>query len=193
MSLPLIHGQSSIDNSVAALSGTMAAGLGADSEVFQFRWTSTTTKAVIHSVSIDGMGGSATAFTAGFAKFALFIARSWTAVGTGGNAFLPTGDIASLRTANAVTQVNDIRCASTTNLGAGTKTLDTIPVGQYSFTVGTAVSTQYINNRIFLFQSSEYRNSPIILAANEGIAITATVPATGTWQFGASVQWAETV
>jgi hypothetical protein len=32
---------------------------------------------------------------------------------------------------------------------------------------------------------------PLILAQNEGIVIQATVPATGTWQFGVKIDWTE--
>jgi hypothetical protein len=189
--LPNPQGQSSIGYSLSYLSGTMAAGLAADSEIFQFRWANATRKCVINSVSLDGLAGSATAFTAGFGKVALFAARGWTADGTGGNAVLPTGDIAQLRSDDALTGVDDIRGASTAALGAGTKTLDTIPMGIWSQTFGTVVSVQYVPQKFFLFDHRS-ANAPIILSGNEGIAITATVPATGTWQFGITIQWQET-
>jgi hypothetical protein len=189
--LPNPQGQSSIGYSVSYLSGTMAAGLAADSEIFQFRWANANRKAVINSVTLDGLAGSATAFAAGFAKVALSVARGWTAVGTGGTAALPTGDVAQLRAADALTGVNDIRGASTGALGAGTKNIDAIPVGIWSFSTGTAVSTIYVPQKVELFDARR-ANAPIILEGNEGLTVTATVPATGTWQFALTVQWQET-
>jgi hypothetical protein len=190
MSLPNIHGQSSIDYSVSHLSGTMAAALGADSEIFQFRWTSSDRKAVINSVTLDGLAGSATAFAAGFAKIALSVARGWTADGSGGTDRLPTGNMNQARSDDALTAAAAIRGASTAALGAGTKTIDTNPSGLWTFSTGTVVSVIYVPQKIALFDRRA-ANFPIVLEANEGIVITATVPGTGTWQFGCTVQWQE--
>jgi hypothetical protein len=32
---------------------------------------------------------------------------------------------------------------------------------------------------------------PLILATNEGFVVEATIPATGTWQFALTLEWAE--
>jgi hypothetical protein len=188
---PYSQGQTSIPYSVSGLSGTMAAALGADSEIFQFRWNNTNRKCIINSVSLDGLSGSATAFTAGFGKVALSIARGWTADGSGGTTLTPTGDIAQLRSADALTGVGAIRIATTAALGAGTKTIDTVPIGIRSQTFGTVVSVQYVTEKFYLFDHRA-ANQPITLEGTEGITVTATVPATGTWQFGITVQWQET-
>jgi hypothetical protein len=191
--IPQIQGQSSIDYSLSGISGTMAAGLSGGSEVFQFRWASTTRLAVIKSVTIDGLGGSATAFTAGFGNVKLFVGRGSSANGSGGTALTPTVDYNQARSADALTALTDARISSTAALTAATgETLDAMPIGQYTFTVGTGTNIQLISDRLFLFRSIEY-GFPLTLAANEGLVITATVPATGTWQFGATVQWQETV
>ncbi len=172
------------------LSGTMAAALTGDSEIFQFRWTDTTRSCLIHSVTLDGLAGSATAFAAGFAKVNLAIARAWTAVGSGGTGMTLTGDNQALRTSMPVPLVGDIRGASTAALTAGTKTIDAQPVGQFAFTIGTVVSAIYVPTPIALFDE-QFGAHPIILATNEGLVIRATVPATGTWQFGVTVRWSE--
>lgn len=172
------------------ISGTMAAGLAANSEVFQFRWTDATRLCAVRRVILDGMGGSATAFTAGFAKFDLVPARSFTATGTGGTVGTLTGNNGKMRTSMGTMLLGDIRIASTAALGAGTKTLDTDAVGQYTFTIGVATSVQYVTS-VALLGEDVGPEHPLILAQNEGFAIRATVPATGTWQFGVTVAWAE--
>jgi hypothetical protein len=82
------------------------------------------------------------------------------------------------------------RIASTAALTAGTKTLDTQPIGQYSAAFGTGTSIQWIP-QFDLFHIDPGGEAPLVLATNEGFVIRATVPATGTWQFGVTVCWAE--
>ena len=82
------------------------------------------------------------------------------------------------------------RIASTAALTAGTKTLDSQALGQYSAAFGTATSTQWIP-QLDLFHADPGGESPLVLAQNEGFVVRATVPATGTWQFGVTVVWTE--
>ena len=173
------------------ISGTMAAGLAANAEIWQFRWSDATRLGIVHKVILDGLAGSATAFTAGFGKVDLMIARSFTASGTGGTAGTLTGNNGKVRTSMATTLVGDIRCATTAILGLGTKTLDTDPVGQYTFSVGVAVSAQYAPQVLLCDNDAAHGQWPFVFAQNEGLAMRATMPATGTWQFGVTVCWAE--
>lgn len=175
---------------MSLLSGTMAAGLAANSEVFQFRWSDATRICVVTSVIFDGLSGSATAFTAGFAKVDMLVARSWTADGSGGAAAVISGNNAKQRSSMGSTLLGAVRAASTAALTAGTKTLDSQAVGQYSAAIGTGTSVQWIP-QFDLFHADPGGESPLILAQNEGFVIRATVPATGTWQFGATVCWTE--
>jgi hypothetical protein len=175
---------------LSLLSGTMAAGLAANSEVFQFRWSDATRICVVTSVIWDGLSGSATAFAAGFGKVDMLVARSWTADGSGGVAATISGNNAKQRTSMGSTLLGAVRASSTAALTAGTKTLDTQAVGQYSAAIGTGTSVQWMP-QFDLFHADPGVESPLILAANEGFVIRATVPATGTWQFGATVCWTE--
>lgn len=175
---------------LSGLSGTMAAGLTSNSEVFQFRWTDATRLCVVTSVLWDGLSGSATAFTAGFAKVDMLVARSWSADGSGGTTLTPTGNAQKMRTSMATSLVGGVRVASTAALTAGTKTLDANPIGQYSAAIGTATSTQWMP-QFDLHHIDPGGESPLILAANEGFVVRATVPGTGTWQFGVTVCWTE--
>ena len=175
---------------MSLLSGTMAAGLAANSEVFQFRWTDATRICVVTSVIWDGLSGSATAFAAGFSKVDMLVARSWTADGSGGAAATISGNNQKQRTSMGTTLLGAARASSTAALTAGTKTLDTQAVGQYSAAIGTGTSVQWMP-QFDLFHADPGGESPLILAQNEGFVIRATVPATGTWQFGATVCWTE--
>lgn len=175
---------------VSGLSGTMAAGLAANAEVFQFRWVDATRLCVVTSVLWDGLSGSATAFAAGFAKVDMVVARSWTADGSGGTTLTLAGNNQKMRSSMNTTLIGGSRIASTAALSAGTKTLDTQAVGQYSAAIGTATSTQWMP-QFDLFHADPGGESPLILSQNEGFVVRATVPATGTWQFGVTVCWTE--
>jgi hypothetical protein len=175
---------------IAQLSGTMAAGLAANSEILHFRWSDATRLCVVTSVIFDGLSGSATAFAAGFGKIDMLVARSWTADGSGGSAATITGNNAKQRTSMGSTLLGASRIASTAALGAGTKTLDTQAVGQYSAAFGTGTSVQWVP-QFDLFHVDPGGESPLVFAQNEGFVVRATVPATGTWQFGVTVAWTE--
>lgn len=176
---------------LSMLSGTMAAGLAGNSEIYQFRWTDATRLAVVRKIQLDGLSGSATAFTAGFGKIDVLVARSFTAAGSGGTAATITGNNQKLRTSMGTTLLGEARCASTAALGAGTKTLDSQGIGQLSLSFGVLVSVQYANQVVLLGEDPGPEH-PLVLAQNEGFAVRATVPATGTWQFGVTVLWTET-
>lgn len=175
---------------VSGLSGTMAAGLAANSEVFQFRWVDATRLCVVTSVLWDGLSGSATAFTAGFAKVDMLVARSWTADGSGGTTLTLAGNNQKMRSSMNTTLIGGSRIASTAALTAGTKTLDAQAIGQYSAAIGTGTSVQHMP-QFDLFHADPGGESPLILSQNEGFVVRATVPATGTWQFGVTVCWTE--
>lgn len=172
------------------LSGTIAAGLVAGSEIGQWRWGDATRLGVLQKITIDGVSGSATAFAAGFGKIDLVPARSFSASGTGGTAGTLTGNNGKLRTSMGTMLLTDVRFITTAALGAGTKTLDTDPIATISLAFGILVSVQYLNPTILLGEDIGPM-MPFVAAQNEGVAMRATVPATGTWQTGASFTWAE--
>lgn len=177
---------------VSMISGTMAAGLAGASEIFQARWTDATRLCLVFGIQLDGLAGSATAFTAGFANASLTIARNWSADGSGGTAATLTGNNNKLRTSMGTSLFGAVRASSTAALTAGTKTLDSQAVGQITFSIGTAVSVNYLGQVAFYGELEQNANpAPIVFAQNEGIVARATVPATGTWQFGVTMAWAE--
>lgn len=181
----------------AQVSGTMAANIVGASEIFQMRWTDATDLCLVFGVNLESLGCTTTGFTAGFGNVDLTIARGWTADGSGGTAATLTGDNQKLRTSMGSSQMGTIRIATTAALGAGTKTLDAQPIGIYAATFDTAVDRVYMP-KVSMFGGVDQlavgdtmNPYPVVLAEEEGLAMRATVPATGTWQFGVSVNWAE--
>ncbi len=181
---------------LAGASGAMAAGLAAASPIFAFRNSTASRKLRILAVNLNASVG-ATGFTAGAALFSMFVARTYSASDTGGTALsaLSAGNNSNkLRTAQTssfiLTGGGDVRIASTGTLTAGTRTLDANPVGNIVCPAGAAGTVMIQDTPVYSDYTTLY-GVPLVLAQNEGFVITATVPATGTWQFGVNVLWAE--
>lgn len=175
---------------ISGLSGTIAAGLAANSEIFQARWTDTTRFALIKTLTCDGISVG-TGFTAGFGTVNAFVARSWSGDGSGGTALTITGNNQKLRTSLGTTLFGAIRVVSTAALTAGTKTLDAQPTDQVSLGFSATANIQLVNRFQLLGDFSNNVSHPVVLAQNEGVVCRATVPATGTWQTGFTMEWSE--
>lgn len=81
---------------VGPQSGTMAAALAANSEIFQFRYVTAASRlAIINRVSISA-GANVAASAAALLAFRMTVARAWTAAGSGGTRLTLTGDNANL-------------------------------------------------------------------------------------------------
>jgi hypothetical protein len=110
-----------------------------------------------------------------------------------------TTNNAKMRTDMGTSVVGEIRVATTAALGAGTKTLDAALVGQLlghsSGGFGSAtpiIGSLYLPRDGQIFRARpEAGEHPILLEQNEGFVIRATVPATGVWNLGFQVHWAE--
>lgn len=179
-------------------SGTMAAAIAANAEIFQFRYVTAASRiALIHKVSISA-GALAAATAAGLIAFRMAAARAWTAAGSGGTRATLTGDNVNLRTSMATSEVNDAGISSTAALTAGTKTLDTTDLASLSMGIGTGAITVSLDLPIIpqtnLFDSDGEGQHPLVLANQEGFIIRTganTFPATMTWGFSVNVLWAE--
>lgn len=176
--------------SMGAASGTMAAGLAANSPIVSYRWTHATNLAVIKRVRFSA-GDTSTAFTAGLILIQLFAARSFSASDTGGTAWTTSGNNGKLRTSMATSLVGDIRASSTATLSAGTRTLDTQPLASLSSSIVATAGTPLFTSGLNVLFEAKAGDYPFVLAQNEGFVIQATVPATGTWQFSVDIQWEE--
>lgn len=175
----------------AQTSGTLAAGLTAASKVFSWRFNPSpnTGLALVKHVRLS-VGNSATAFTAGFVAFNLFVARLFTVdTTTGATQATLTGNNAKLRTSYATSQAS--QWISTTGAISGdTSTLDTMPIATVSGSEPATAGQPLIVNGFDLWAPLP-GEAPLICAFQEGFFIKATVPATGTWQLGVEVQWDE--
>lgn len=181
----------------AGVTGAIAAGAAANSEVLQLRWTDSSRFCLVHQIRITGLRAT-TAFAAGTIDIKATIARSFTASGTGGTAVTLTGDNQQMRTSMGASLVGDLRIATTAALGAGTKTLDTQDVGIIvthssagPFAATPIIGQQYLPTDV-LYQCDFGRGEhPIMLAQNEGVVVRATVPGTGVWNIGVEIVWSE--
>jgi hypothetical protein len=178
-------------------SGTMAAALGANAEIFQFRWPDATRFAVVTRIAISA-GANVAATAAGLIVYRVTAARAWTAAGSGGTRAGLTGNNQKLRTSMGTSLVNDAGISTTAALTAGTKTLDSQDLGAISVGIGTGAITTDLNLSIIplteLLNIDASNDHPLVLAQNEGFVIRTganAFPAAMTWSFSVNVSWAE--
>lgn len=174
-------------------SGTMAAGLAANAEIFQFRWTHASYLMLLRSIRLEATA-STTAFTAGVATFGGRIARAWTVDGSGGTAIIFGANDQKKKTAFATTVApsnTGIRVASTGALTAGTKTLDGNDFCGLACGVQATAGFGFLPPGTYIWERNTSDEWPLTFVANEGFVIRATVPATGTWQFNLDMEWSE--
>ncbi len=181
---------------VGAASGTMAAALAANSEIFQWRWSDATNLGLVYKASISA-GANVAASAAALSSFNMTAARSWTAAGSGGTRLTMTGNNAKLRTSMGTSLVNDIGISTTAGLTAGTKTLDTTNLGSVALGIGTGAITVAVDltfcAQTYLFDADGEGFHPLICAQNEGFVIRSGIifPAAMTWAFSVNCVYAE--
>lgn len=183
---------------MAPVSGTMAAALAANSEIFQFRYvTSQDRVCIVYRVNISA-GVNVAATAAALIAFRMCVARGWTGIGSGGNRVTLTGNNCKLRTSVATSEVSDAGISSTTGLVAGTKTLDTTDVGAIAQGIGTGAITTAVALPLVpktpLFDAEGEGQFPLVLADEEGFIVRSgsnNFPATMTWHFSVEVVWLE--
>lgn len=181
-------------------SGTIAASLGANSELFQFRYTTSNSRvALIHGISVSAamIATPAASTTPVNISLRATLARAWTADGTGGTAATMTGNNQKLRTSHATAEAG-LRMATTAALGAGTKTLDAQDIGSVVAGIYFDLAAGDVANILIPYSNlmGEFAGSlgfPIVLAHQEGFVIRsgAALPATMTWNMTCSVLWSE--
>src|SRR5262245_38552579 len=147
------------NNGTTAFTG----GAQTDIEIYQFRWTSANVGMIR---SVRSSLGASVAFAAGQIKLDLFVARSFTAAGTGGGTLTITGNNMKKRTSFGTTVMGEIRTATTAALGAGTKTLDSTPISSF-VTASTAIGNPFGTSTIDLWRRDTSDEYPITLAQNE--------------------------
>jgi hypothetical protein len=187
----------------AGITGILPAALGANSEIFQFRWSHASILAIITEIRIAA-AVSTTMFAAGVpVQIDLIKSTGWSAQGTGGTA-VTMGALGKMRNGFASSSMvaGDMRIATTAALGAGTKTLETgVPIAAIAAAgpiTGSLVGTIIPPGTPLLLPDSANGEHPLVLgvagggANSMGFSIrSVAVPATGTWSLSVSIQWAE--
>ena len=108
---------------------------------------------------------------------------------TGGTGLTLTTNNAKLTTAFDGTELAQARISDTVAMVAGTRTLDAQPFAAVQFGVSTATNSVQLATTAIWEPGLQTR--PLVLAADEGFVLRATVPATGTWQGTVHVDWRE--
>lgn len=180
-------------------SGTMAVSLGANSEIFQFRYVTAASRVcLVHGVSISA-GPNVAASTAVLAAFRMTIARAWTVIGSGGTRATMTTNNQKVRTSHATSEVSDIGISTTAALTAGTKVFDSQDIGSFAFGIGTGAITvgaglQWCYKTNLMGDFVGGLAWPVVLANQEGFVVRIganAFPAGATWTFGIDVAWSE--
>ncbi len=184
---------------ISVVTGTLAAALAANAQVFQFKWTDATRLAVILGFRTRFL--PLTPFTAAtltdHTSFNAFMVRAYAA-GGGGTTLTLTGNNAKLRTSMA-SSLATINVSTTAALTAAT-TLDAQPFSQ-SIRKGNRVNPAAATEEVVMpttdgmeFYPDVARGQhPLVLAQNEGFVIAnRTVwPAAGTGILLMECTWAE--
>lgn len=184
---------------VSVVTGTLAAALAANAQVFQFKWTDATRLAVITKIRTRFL--PLTPFTAAtltdHTSFDAVVARSF-AGGGGGTSLTLTGNNNKMRSSMGAS-LAAINVSTTAALTAAT-TLDAQPFC-LSIRKGNRVNPAAATEEVIMpaFDGLDFVSSidageyPLVLAQNEGFVIrNRTVwPAAGTGILCAEVQWAE--
>jgi len=173
-----------------ALTTVAAGGL-----VYSFRFNPSTTTNLLMIRRVEIGFATTTAFgTAQSLQYSMQIARSFTAVDSGGTSGAFTqANTGKLRTSMPTSQMSltgsNIQIATTAAMSAGTRTLDTQPIA-YLAGASTAIGTALTSAPIYQHQSGDY---PLILAYQEGFIINnvQTMGATGVINLTVNVEWME--
>ena len=175
--------------SYGASSGIMAAGLAGNSPIFTFRSAAAAGPlCLVRRVNLSAIT-LGTAFAAGSALFQILVCRTFTVNDTGGGAATISTNNIKKRTSVAGTATQDLRTSATATLTAGTRTTDATALASLFGVCSATASTVIVPPTAMLRYGPEAW--PLVLAANEGFTIQATVAATGTWSFSVQVDWDE--
>lgn len=187
-------------------SGTMAASLAGNAEIFQFRYVTVNSRVcLVHGISVSATmltlpAVSTTVLPGPFTLHAT-IARAWTVAGSGGSRAVLTTNNSKLRTSHATSEVNDAGICTTAALTVGTKTLDGSNIGGVTASgpgvltaVGVVGPGVFIQKTNLMGEFLAGMSWPVAFANQEGFVIrngAVAFPGTMTWNFQVDVAWSE--
>lgn len=189
--------------SKSLVSGTIAAGLAANANVYHFRNTSPHILCVIKKVTVSSAVATV-GFTAGATSLRLFPARMMTAVPTAGASATYSANASKLRTSMSASWMPSNRVSTGVTSLAGTMTiintaalttagatLDTDPIAAITSAVQAAPNAVVVFGGRQVLYAKKNTDYPLICGEYEGFTIQATVPATGTWVLRIVTEWEE--
>jgi len=184
---------------LGAVSGNLTnTTVTANNSLFSMRWAPGNGKlAVIRRVIINFV--QTVGWTAAAAQpVGLYVARNWTVSDSGGTQVTIAGNTQKMRTTydpSYFSIPSDVRIASTATLTAGTRTLDTNPIGIGLLAASqvAAASATYLQQTITLHDVNT-GDHPIVLDNNEGLVVNNMVvwPAAANGFIAVNVEWLET-
>lgn len=178
----------------AMTSGTIAAGLTAASYVYGFNFLTTAKNgfAVVRRITVSA--GDLAGFTAGFINLQAFNTRPYSVIeATGGTAGTFTGNNGKLDSSIPVSAGANCYITTTAAISAGTGSDDADPFANCALSVAATAGAPLSPTPIELFRALPGEAALILRAIGEGFRLKATVPATGSWQLGVTVDWDEYV
>ena len=185
----VMNGQAGGHFVVGISSGAIAGALTAPNQVVSIRWQDTRLKMIPLRISIDVL---CSAFSSGVSlDFAVYKATNFTANASGGTAITaPTKANNTGMSASIFTSSGDFRVASTTQLTAGTQSLDSNPFGT-GWAPFTAVEQAV---KMDLYTVTDFGQYPVTLNNNEGIVIrseSVNIGASNSIKIRGRIEWVE--
>jgi hypothetical protein len=164
--------------------------IAAGGSIFSFRWADSARLAVIHKIFV-GFTITTAFTTAQTIDAQLLVVRNFTASDTGGTTI--SARDARKRTTMPVSNVTDMRIATTAALGNGTGTADTNPVSVAVMATNSVNAIGSTSPMVPLLDIKAGAECSLILAQNEGFRISplTTMGAAGVGNFYVYMDWAE--
>jgi hypothetical protein len=160
----------------------------ANSELFQLRWTDSTHLALIQYLRVRCV--LTTAFTTAQELIHdVILATGFSAAGSGGTQVVPGAANLMKRSQFPQSKAQELRLATTTGLGAGTKNLNTHAIAAMHGWAGAQGAV--VNDLVLDFTNTA--DYPIVLSQNEGLIVRNGVlmGAVGVVKVSVEVAWAE--
>lgn len=189
---------------LAAHSGTLAAGMATNLDMFHFRWAASTglicgIRRVTLSASLDG-----TVFSAGTQNLpiSLYRATSFTANASGNNTDLDPGTGGKRMTTRPGTQgampssviaANQVQICTTAGMTGMTRTLDAQAVAAIAGVAATSMLTPVVPAGTVLLSPAPGDDYAMVLLQDEGLVLRLVedAPANGVWRIAVGVEWDE--
>jgi hypothetical protein len=179
---------------IAATSGLVTgASLDATPDpIFSWRWGSSTKFCLVRYLDVQLVLPTSVTAAQEIGGDIIY-ARTFTASDSGGTALTLTGANAKKKTGHNTSAVTDARIATTTDLTAGTRTLDSQPFAAFrDWELATAATVPHQLKRM-TFDARNPGLYPIVLQQDTGFIVrnTLAMTASGTQRWVVTVEWDE--